>query len=181
MTSSFGKGQREMKNAPVILAERRLSQAQFQPLYQEGMSLVEEAANYLDGDGREAARLLNREAAAIYAAESMRMTTRLMQVASWLLLLRAANNGEMTQEQVQTEKRKVKLDTASTPPDTPGFADLPEYFANLVARSLDMQRRIRKLDADAQAPVDNLGYEPRDNAVNAQIDLLHTAFGGKST
>ena len=178
MSTSFGNGQRN-SSKPVVLAERRLSQGRFQPLYQEGMALVEEAANYLDGEGRDAAKMLSRETGVIYAAESMRMTTRLMQVASWLLLLRAANNGEMSHEQVQSEKRKVKLDTASTPPDTPGFSELPEAFTDLVDRSLDMQRRIRKLDADVQAPIDVLPASVAKNPVNDQLGLLQSAFATK--
>ena len=69
----------------IRLAERMVRSESFNYLYDEGMSLVEEAASYLDGEGREEARRLSRTAATLYAAESMRLTTRLMQVASWLL------------------------------------------------------------------------------------------------
>ena len=69
----------------IKLAERRVFSQSFKPLYQEGMGLVEQAAEYLDGKGRAEAKKLSRLAATLYAAESMRLTTRLMQVASWLL------------------------------------------------------------------------------------------------
>ena len=39
----------------------------------------------------------------------MRLTTRLMQLASWLLLHRAVKEGEMTLTQANREKTKVKL------------------------------------------------------------------------
>ena len=39
----------------------------------------------------------------------MRLTTRLMQLASWLLLHRAVNEGEMSLAQANKEKTKVKL------------------------------------------------------------------------
>ena len=39
----------------------------------------------------------------------MRLTTRLMQLASWLLLHRAVNEGEMTLAQASKEKKKVRL------------------------------------------------------------------------
>ena len=97
----------------IKLAERRIFSQSFKPLYNEGMSLVERAAEYLDGQGRAEAKKMSRLAATLYAAESMRLTTRLMQVASWLLLQRAANSGEMTRDQVASEKSKVRLDTAS--------------------------------------------------------------------
>jgi regulator of CtrA degradation len=90
----------------VNLADRMANSAQFKTLYAEGMALVEETANYLDGPGRTASKALPRLAAVLYAAESMRLTTRLMQMASWLLLQRAVNNGEMNRDQVLAEKKQ---------------------------------------------------------------------------
>ena len=48
---------------PVRLAERRVFSESFNPLYKEGMGLVEETAQYLDTDGRKAAKNLSRTAA----------------------------------------------------------------------------------------------------------------------
>src|ERR1700743_1156286 len=70
----------------------------FDRTFQEGMDLVEETAAYLDGAGRQDSKLLSRNAALAYAAESMRLTTRLMQVASWLLVQRAVREGDMAPE-----------------------------------------------------------------------------------
>ena len=53
----------------------------FRTLFREGMALVEETASYLDGPGRAESRGLGRAASLIYATESMRLTTRLMQLA----------------------------------------------------------------------------------------------------
>ena len=130
----------------ISLAERRVFSDSFKPLYNEGMSLVEQAAEYLDGKGRAEAKKLSRLTATLYAAESMRLTTRLMQVASWLLLQRAANSGEMTREQVAAEKAKVRLDTASASEQAEGWTDLPEAFRDLVTRSLSLQNLVRRMD-----------------------------------
>src|ERR1700743_1257450 len=70
----------------------------FDRTFQEGMELVEETASYLDGAGRQDSKLLSRSAALAYAGESMRLTTRLMQVASWLLVQRAVREGDMNAE-----------------------------------------------------------------------------------
>src|SRR5215469_2603440 len=67
----------------------------FERTFQEGMDLVEETAGYLDGAGRQESKMLSRNAALAYASESMRLTTRLMQVASWLLVQRAVREGDM--------------------------------------------------------------------------------------
>lgn len=159
----------------IKLAERRIFSRSFQPLYEEGMGLVEEAAEYLDGPGRAEAKSLTRLGSTLYAAESMRLTTRLMQVASWLLLQRAANSGEMTRDQVATEKLKVRLDTGSAQDDTPGWMDLPAGFKDLVIRSLRLQALVRRMDDEIYggfAPAD----EPGSNPVSEQLTLLKTAF-----
>jgi regulator of CtrA degradation len=163
----------------IKLAERRIFSQSFKPLYNEGMSLVEQAAEYLDGKGRVEAKKLTRLAATLYAAESMRLTTRLMQVASWLLLQRAANSGEMTRDQVASEKTKVRLDTASAHDDAAGWVDLPDNFRDLVNRSLSLQARVRRLDDEIYGGnVRHLSPQPaRDaNPVSDQISLLRTVF-----
>jgi len=68
---------------------------QFKAVFREGMALVEAAATYLDGDGRKEARKLRPPHSLAYATESMRLTTRLMQLASWLLIRRAVSEGEL--------------------------------------------------------------------------------------
>ncbi|MCP4317110.1 MAG: DUF1465 family protein [Hyphomicrobiales bacterium] len=172
----------DMQKNTIQFAERVTSSTSFKTLYAEGMGLVEETACYLDGTGRTAAKTLPRIASVLYAAESMRLTTRLMQMASWLLLQRAVNNGEMTREQVIAEKSKVRLDGFACDRSAPGWDDLPEGFRDLVERSLRLQARVALLDkeiyhrkATQKAP----DTPDNENSVKAQISLLHTAFGGE--
>ncbi|TKT75378.1 DUF1465 family protein [Aquamicrobium sp. LC103] len=161
----------------IKLAERRIFSNSFKPLYDQGMGLVERAAEYLDGDGRVDARELSRTAATLYAAESMRLTTRLMQVASWLLLQRAANSGEMSREQVIAEKSKVRLDTASAK-EAADWSALPENFRDIVERSLRLQALVRRMDEEIYgASAQGVARASRiGNPVSDQITLLHTAF-----
>jgi regulator of CtrA degradation len=164
---------------PIKLAERRIFSDSFKPLYDEGMTLVERAAEYLDGEGRVEAKRLSRLAATLYAAESMRLTTRLMQVASWLLLQRAANSGEMTRDQVAAEKAKVRLDTASAPDNALGWDELPDAFMDLVRHSLRLQNLVRRMDEEIYGVVAATGLSAlsrRNNPVSDQINLLATAF-----
>lgn len=166
-------------NKTVRLAEHRIFSGSFKPLYDDGMALVERTAEYLDGEGRAQAKGLSRFAATLYAAESMRLTTRLMQIASWLLLQRAANSGEMTRDQVAAEKSKVRLDTASAHDETEGWSELPDAFRSLVARSLSLQALVKRMDEEIYGqPAVRLSYERTDaNPVSDQITLLKTAFG----
>ncbi|MEQ8306275.1 MAG: DUF1465 family protein [Hoeflea sp.] len=161
----------------VNLADRMANSAQFKALYAEGMALVEETANYLDGPGRTASKALPRLAAVLYAAESMRLTTRLMQIASWLLLQRAVNNGEMNRDQVLAEKNKVRLDSFNCDRSAPGWADLPEEFRDLVEHSLRIQNRVSILDREIYRPNEAASLRPdNENSVQAQQNLLQTVF-----
>ena len=97
--------------APIYFGEKLASSQAFAGLFRDGMALVEETAAYLDGPGRQESKKLERSAALAYATESMRLTTRLMQLASWLLLHRAVKEGEMTlipgqQGKVQGQARR---------------------------------------------------------------------------
>src|SRR5271167_3505000 len=81
--------------------------ALFERTFNEGMALVEETARYLDGRGRNESRELPRKAALLYAGESMRVTTRLMQAASWLLIQRAVHDGEMRAEDAAGDRYRL--------------------------------------------------------------------------
>src|SRR5215217_7991822 len=136
---------------PVLFSEKLASSQAFAGLFKEGMALVEETASYLDGTGRQESKKLDRSAALAYATESMRLTTRLMQLASWLLLHRAVKEGEMTLTQAKQEKVKVKL-TASPHTDEQTLATLPERLRDLVKRSHNVSDRVNRLDATIYAP-----------------------------
>src|ERR687887_1004962 len=137
--------------ALVQLSERLTNSAAFSTLFREGMDLVEETAAYLDGEGRSEAKALERSVSLTYATESMRLTTRLMQMASWLLLHRAVKEGEMTLTQANREKTKVKLSAADPGPDDM-IAKLPQQLQDLIARSMSLQARVRRLDTTIHAP-----------------------------
>src|SRR6202046_4656475 len=100
------------KNPLVQFSERLTNSAAFGTLFREGMDLVEETAAYLDGAGRTEAKALERSVSLTYATESMRLTTRLMQLASWLLLHRAVKEGGVTLTQANSEKAKAHLRAA---------------------------------------------------------------------
>ena len=85
----------------------------FERTFQEGMELVEETAAYLDGEGRQESKLLSRNAALAYAAESMRLTTRLMQVASWLLVQRAVREGDMAPAAACEDRYRLQADSVA--------------------------------------------------------------------
>src|SRR5271169_5049610 len=125
---------RTMDAGAVSFSERLANSQFFSTLFRDGMALVEETATYLDGAGRQESKKLERGAALVYATESMRLTTRLMQLASWLLLHRAVKEGEMTLAQASKEKTKVKL-APYQPPHEDSLSALPKKLLQLIANS----------------------------------------------
>src|ERR1700682_4533728 len=128
---------------PVSFGARLANSQAFADLFRDGMALVEETATYLDGPGRQESKKLDRSAALAYATESMRLTTRLMQLASWLLLHRAVKEGEMSLNQATKEKTKVKLSTAD-PHDPNNMELLPLTLHELIERSQKLQIKVRR-------------------------------------
>ena len=161
---------------PVSFVERLAGSEAFKSLFKEGMTLVEEAAAYLDGPGRNEAKALPRMEALAYASESMRLTTRLMQLASWLLLQRAVNEGEMSQTQAATEKHKVKLSNQDMAPAPEAFHRLPARLRDLVAHSMRLQARIVHLDQLLYARAEAVLPPVASSPVADQIERLRTAF-----
>lgn len=144
----------------------------FERTFQEGMSLVEETAAYLDGEGRREAKLLSRAAALAYAAESMALTTRLMQTASWLLVQRAVREGDMSPAQACDSRYRLKL---RSPAEQPTHAELPIALVELMVRAEKLLERVVYLDR--RMFLDTPEDEPT-NAVQSQLDRLKAAFGG---
>ena len=161
--------------APIYFGERLASSQAFAALFRDGMALVEETAAYLDGPGRQESKRLERSAALVYATESMRLTTRLMQLASWLLLHRAVKEGEMTLSQANKEKAKVKL-AAGEPGHPESVKLLPERLRDLIERSRRLNDQVRRLDANIYAPPLAPDRPRASNPVERQLGLLKAAF-----
>ncbi len=161
----------------VSFASKLAASESFKALFRDGMALVEETANYLDGEGREEAKKLPRLGALAYATESMRLTTRLMQAASWLLLQRAVNEGELTQSEAASEKRKVRVSEQQAATSPEALAKLPARLVLIIDRSLRLQGRILHLDRVIYRPAE---AAPERNArpLEPQLELLRAAFAG---
>jgi len=147
--------------------------ALFQRTFDEGMSLVEETARYLDGQGREDQRRLPRKAAMLYAGESMRVTTRLMQAASWLLVQRAVHEGDMEAEDAYSERYRLGSKEICFGGSTDGIELLPVPLQDLLSRSDNLYRRIARLD---EVLFSDTSARP---GVRDHFERLEQAFGGK--
>src|SRR5215204_4589055 len=162
---------------PVDFGRTYVTSDGFKALFREGMLLVEDTAAYLDGPGREESKALPRHVGLTYASESMRLTTRLMQIASWLLVQRAVAEGEITPTEALREKHRVRLSTQESASPIFEFETLPDRLKELVGLSVRLHARIMHLDRliaeDKPAP------EPSESPVAVQQWLIRSAFGVK--
>jgi regulator of CtrA degradation len=174
---------RVTKNAeqgqPVSIGLRIVSSGGFDTLYREGMRLIEDVAAYLDGKGRQDSRNLPREASLVYASESMRLTTRLMQLASWLLLQRAVNEGELTAETARAEKEKVRFSATPSDRGGPGYADLPAPLRDFIAKGDRLFDKVQQFDRLERAGVPEQ-VPVGEGSISDQLARLKAAFGSLS-
>ena len=149
--------------------------ALFERTFDEGMSLVEETARYLDGRGREESRELPRKAALLYAGESMRVTTRLMQAASWLLIQRAVREGEIRAEDAAGERYRLGSKEICFGGLAENLDSLPRKLRDLLDRSEHLYRRIARLEEALLQ-----GTASAKPAVQMQFERLQASFGSAS-
>lgn len=173
-----------VRGVTISFGERFAASDQFDAIFREGMALVERAAAYLDGPGRKEAKALAGPAAMLYASESMRLTTRLLELASWLMIRRSFKEGEITAEQLARKRERVRLTEPGRISHVKGFDALPAGLQELIRASFALNDRIVRLDLAMQVRVDNA--EPADadavdgpSPVQAQVAGLERAFSSR--
>lgn len=111
--------------------------------YDETMSLLVEARDYLSAAGEEQ----TGRGSLLWCSETMRLTTRLTQVMAWVLLRRAVANGELSEDEAATPENRLAghgVCLLSIPQESEGM--LPPPLVSLLTRSLMLYRRIDRLD-----------------------------------
>ena len=160
---------REPETAPpttgvtISFGERFAASDQFDAIFKEGMALVEQTARYLDGPGRQEARKLRGPLSVLYATESMRLTTRLLELAS-----------EISAEEARSKRQRVKLKGPGRPSHVKGFIELPQGLQQLVEQSFSLNDRIVQLDRAMEVAVGEA--TATNNPVGAQVTRLQEAF-----
>ncbi len=157
----------------VSFGERLVGSAQFDRLFADGMALVERTAGYLDSDGRVDARKLVQPVSIAYATESMRLTTRLLELASWLLIRRSLKNGEITTREAAVKRARLKIGGSGRPSHIAHFDALPAGLRALIEESFELSDRVQQFDRAVEAAPGNAG-----DPVGDQRARLETAFAG---
>ncbi len=144
----------------------------FDAIFREGMELVETTAEYLDGAGRQQSKHLVPPLSIAYATESMRLTTRLLDMASWLLVQRALKEGEITLEEAIAKREGLSLRSfGSSIQHIKHFQSLPAGLRNLIERCHAFGERISQLDLALRA-TDAPAARVSSNPVNEQLRHL---------
>jgi regulator of CtrA degradation len=176
MSNGFrAEGVLEAKGVTVSFGEHFQASEQFDRVFSEGMAMVERSASYLDGEGRREAKDLPAHVTVLYATESMRLTTRLLELASWLLIRRALKEGEITAEEAHRKRARVRLQTLGRPSHTTGFSELPKGLRELIEASFALHDRIVQLDRAMSASPAEEKFTA--NPVASQMQVLERAFG----
>jgi regulator of CtrA degradation len=156
---------------PVSFGERFAKSNQFDRVFREGMALVERTAEYLDREGRTEARQLKPPVALAYSTESMRLTTRLLDLASWLLIQRGMKNGEISREEAAARRARLKLGGTGRPTHISQFDQLPSKLQKLIEESFQITDRIVQLDRAIEGAATD-GANP----VGDQLAQIESAF-----
>lgn len=133
-------------NAPRM--HRRLVDA----LYVEAMVLADEARAYFDEMGRVDRDGLDALTRVAFSCESLKVTTRLMHVIAWLLTQRAVDAGELEPRDALDPTRRLGPEPET---DAATLAAMPESARELIHASIDLYRRVVRLDHALDAPIES--------------------------
>ena len=112
-------------------------------LYVEAMVLTDEARAYFDSSGRDERLALDPMVRVGFACESLKVTTRLMQVVAWLMTRRALAAGELPEPIGGAGERRLGEAPVS---DEALIEQLPDSAVALIRASQELYDRIRRID-----------------------------------
>ena len=136
-------------------------------LYVEAMLLADEARAYFDEGGRADREALAPMERVTFSCESLKVTTRLMHIIAWLLTQRAIDAGELAPRDALDPSRRL-----GTAPSTESqvFQGLPKSAQGMIATSIDLHRRVARLDQAQIADV------PVSSPARSMLDRLAMSF-----
>jgi regulator of CtrA degradation len=136
-------------------------------LYMETMVLADEARSYFDEMGRVARDSLTPLDRVVFSCESLKVTTRLMHVIAWLLTQKAIEAGEMPADAARAPSRRLGAAVIS---EDASLAKIPDDARSLVAASIDLYRRVERLDHGLEST------SPAPSPARSLLNKLERAF-----
>jgi regulator of CtrA degradation len=164
---------REIKFVAIVLGmtgdvtELRAHRKLIDSLYVEAMVLADEARGYFDQGARVEREALDPLGRVTFSCESLKVTTRLMHVIAWLLTQRAVDSGELSPREALDPARRLG-DAPVT--EAQVIDQMPPDARTLINASIDLHRRVARLDASQTEP------QPADSPVQWMQARLAMAF-----
>lgn len=128
----------DLSHSPSALAERLIDE-----LYIEAMVLADEARSYLEISGTRQNEEVEPVTRIHLSCESLKVTTRLMQVIAWLLTRRALARGEIDEAEAASEKYRLG---DAAPTDQRATLGFPSDMRVLIAASESLYQRAIRLE-----------------------------------
>jgi regulator of CtrA degradation len=121
-------------------------------IYNETLKLLTDTHEYFYLYGEQDQKRLETEAVArsFYSYEMSRITLRLSSIMAWVLLRRAVHGGKISEEEAKS-KQVLECQDICLHENAEANAALPSYMQSLLTRSLELYKRICRLDNQSQA------------------------------
>lgn len=148
------------------ITEPKLDPAFVEKLYEEAMALVRETATYLGVIGSAGHATIAEEVRSAFTGESLRLTTQLLQVVSWLLAQRAVSGGEITMVEALSPQRRLSGRDICLGEPLIDMARLPVELAILLHRSRHLYERVERLEGQL------LAGQPPHNPLDTLLNRL---------
>jgi len=148
----------------------RITSRLIDSLYTEAMLLADEARSYFDDAGRDERATLNPFARVGFACESLRVTTRIMHIVTWLLTQRAIESGEIPFLDGRRPERRLGHAQESDPAVV---SQLPEAAQKLINASADLYARVKRIDDG------NIDADVPQSPARALMGRLERGLGGQ--
>lgn len=118
----------------------------FSRTYDETMTLMVEARNYLAYSERRERKQVGGMVGLRMSCEAMRVTSRLTQVMAWLMLQRAVHEGEVELEQSLSEECRLSGGEVCLDESFSDDRTLPNHLRSLLDRSYRLYVRVARLE-----------------------------------
>lgn len=115
--------------------------------YREALALTREARDYVLHQERRDKAGLPPEQQLVASCESLRMTARLTQVVSWLLVQKAVQAGEIERDRAASPELRLSGQEVCRATEPAGTIVMPSRLAELLERSHALYSRVERLDA----------------------------------
>ena len=150
----------------------------FDRLFDENIKLIERTITYLERESPADREQLSVGAKLVFATESMRLTSQLMQSMAWLLARKALQRGEISEFEAASSAYRLGSNSACSAESLAGTETLPGRFRALLAEGRSSYLRIARLDQFAYGgPADQLDFKGHRMAdtIDADSDVLPLA------